>query len=158
MTSSWGGSPWLLLASFSRLLDQFVACLGRGEVLEEQEAMGIRGSVTSSVWGWFVCFVFVFDHLLERRIVWTDVQKGVCALDPAWTWKLWWSSCLHWERFCYPVLCFHPGQLLEMAYACFGSHFYSVPFLESWCLKNWALFFYSFMGRFKSDWILPIAR
>lgn len=69
MTSSWAGSLWLLLPSFCKLLDQFVACLGRGEVLEEREAVGIRSFVTSSVWGWFVCFVFVFDHLLERRIV-----------------------------------------------------------------------------------------
>lgn len=46
-----------------------MACLGRGEVLEEREAVGIRSFVTSSVWGWFVCFVFVFDRLLERRIV-----------------------------------------------------------------------------------------
>lgn len=86
MTSSWAGSLWLLLASFCKLLDQFVACLGWGEVSEEQEAVGIGGFVTSSMWGWFVCFVF--DHLLGRRIVWTHVQKGGCALDPVWTWKL----------------------------------------------------------------------
>lgn len=115
------------------------SCLGWEMVVEGQEQTDSRG-----IW---------HKHCLVLLVLWetvcgTNMEKGVCALV---------NHCLHWEGFCGAVFCFHPGQLLDTATSTLGS------ILKSCCLKNGVLSklfisVFSTIERFKTYWILPIAR
>lgn len=58
-----------------------------------------RGGHLSPVVFWVVVWwFFFFWPVLQKMICGTSVEKRVCALDPTWTWRLWWSTCLQWAR------------------------------------------------------------
>ena len=109
------------------------SCLGWEMVVEGQEQTDSRG-----IW---------HKHCLVLLVLWetvcgTNMEKGVCALV---------NHCLH------AVFCFHPGQLLDTATSTLGS------ILKSCCLKNGVLSklfisVFSTIERFRTYWILPIAR